>query len=410
MNYKDLANYCLSCINKPCVTGCPLGNNITDFIKMMKEDKLEDAFNILIETTYLSSICGRICPHSNQCEGKCIRGLKGNPVSIGELEAFIGDLALNNNWPIKMEEEKNYHVAIIGSGPSSLSCAYHLRRNGIKVTIYEKYNSLGGIMRHSIPDFRLDKTFLDKTIDRLLNMGVDVKYNMILGENLTLFDLSQYDGVYIGIGANESKELNVHGANLDGVIGGNILLENHLDVDFNNKKVIVYGGGNVAMDVARTIKRKYNSEVSVVYRRNEYLMPADKKEVEEAKRDNINFIFQTNIVKVHGEDHINAIEVVDTSLLSTGFGKPSVVDIPDSNHMIPCDYLLVCIGSKPYKVTSSLGLLLDEDGYIKVDDNYHTSNPKVYAGGDIIKTNQTVAYAARSGIEAAKQIINDLIG
>ena len=409
MNYKDLANYCLSCVNKPCMSGCPLNNNITDFIKMMKEDKIEEAFNILIETTYLSSICGRICPHSNQCEGKCIRGMKGEPVSIGKLEAYVGDMALENNWKIKMEDEKDYHVAIIGSGPSSLSCAYRLRQSGIKVTIYEKYASLGGIMRHSIPDFRLDKKVLDKTIERLLNMGVDVKYNMILGENLSLDDLNGFDAIYIGIGANESKELDVEGANLNGVIGGNELLEKKLDYDFNNKKVIVYGGGNVAMDVARTVKRNYNADVTVVYRRNEYLMPASKEEVKGAKEDNINFLFQTNIIKINGDEKVNSLEVVKTDLLSTGFGRPSVVNIPDTNYLIPCDYLLLCIGSKPYNLTNKIGVELDDDGYIVTDHMYHTSNSKVYAGGDIIKTNQTVAFASKSGIEAAKQIINDIL-
>lgn len=409
MNYKDLANYCLSCVKKPCINGCPLGNNITDFIKMMKEDKIEEAYNILIETTYLSSICGRICPHSNQCEGKCIRGMKGNPVSIGKLEAYVGDMALENNWEIKMLDEKKYHVAIIGSGPSSLSCAYHLRRNGIKVTIYEKYDSLGGIMRHSIPDFRLDKRILDKTIDRLLNMGVSVKYNMTLGENLSLDDLKDFDAIYIGIGANESRELDVEGKDLFGVIGGNELLENKLNIDFNNKKVIVYGGGNVAMDVARTVKRKFNTDVTVVYRRNEYLMPAEKGEVRCAKEDNINFLFQTNIVKIIGDEKVNSLEVVKTDLLSTGFGRPSVVNVPDSNYLIPCDYLLLCIGSKPYKLTNKIGVELDTDGYIITDEMYHTNISKVYAGGDIIKTNQTVAFASKSGIEAAKQIISDLL-
>jgi len=406
MNINELANYCLSCKNKPCMKGCPLNNNITDFIKEIKNNNYKEAYNILIETTYLSSICGRICPHNSQCEGSCIRGIKGNPVSIGKLEAFIGDMALENNWEIPMKENNHRNVAIIGSGPSSISCAYHLKRNGFNVTIYEKYNSLGGIIRHSIPDFRLNKNILDKTINRLLNMGVEVKYNMELGNNLSLSDLSHYDAIYIGIGANKSKKLNIEGDNLNNVIYGNELLEYKPDYNFENKKVIIYGGGNVAMDVARTIKRYKNTTVTVLYRRSEELMPADKKEVNDAKNEGIEFVFLTQILKINGTDSITDIEVIKNELVDNGDSRPKPVNIPNTNYNIPCDYLISCIGSEPENI--NLDLELNEWNYIKVDENFRTNMNKVYAGGDVIGYTQTIAYAASSGIKAANTIINDL--
>ena len=402
MNINDLASYCLSCKNKPCMKGCPLNNDITSFIKYIKEDNYKEAYNTLIETTYLSSICGRICPHKSQCEGSCIRGIKGDAVRIGELETFIGDMALDNNWEIPISKETNKKVAIIGSGPSSISCAYHLRRNGIKVTIYEKYDKLGGIIRHSIPDFRLDKRYLDKTIDRLIKMGVEVKYNMALGENLFLDDLDDYDAIYLGIGANKSKRLNIPGDNL--AIPGNELLEYKLNYDFDNKKIVVYGGGNVAMDVARTLKRHKNTSVTVIYRRSEELMPADKKEVNEAKNEGIEFIFQTNILKISEKD----IEVIKTELICDGNNRPKPVNIPDTNYHIDSDYVISCIGSEPDNIIKSLGLELDEWNYIKVDENCRTSNKKIFAGGDIANCKQTIAFAASSGIKAANSIINEI--
>ena len=406
MNVKDLANYCLQCKNSPCMKGCPLGNNITEFIRLYREDNYQEAYNKLLETTCLSSVCGRICPHESQCQSKCIRGFKGDPVRIGEIEKEIGDIAIKENFPIKVKEPNNKKVAIVGSGPSGLTCAFFLKVNGFDVTIYEKHDYLGGLLRHGIPEFRLDRKVLDDTINRIINLGIDVKYNMELGNNLELSDLeNNYDAVFIGIGANLSNYMNIPGEDLDGVILGNEFLENKETLDLNNKKVIVSGGGNVAIDVARTTKRM-GADVTIVYRRDEASMPANTVEIEEAKNENINFLFQTNILEVLGNDRVEEIKVIKTELVPTDNGRPKPVNIEGSEYNIPCDYIFMAIGSHADENILSKLNLETFDGYIKKDDNNLTSNSKVYVGGDIANDTKTVAYAAYNGRKAAFSIID----
>ena len=406
MNVKDLANYCLQCKNSPCMKGCPLGNNITEFIRLYREDNYQEAYNKLLETTCLSSVCGRICPHESQCQSKCIRGFKGDPVRIGEIEKEIGDIAIKENFPIKVKEPNNKKVAIVGSGPSGLTCAFFLKVNGFDVTIYEKHDYLGGLLRHGIPEFRLDRKVLDDTINRIINLGIDVKYNMELGNNLELSDLeNNYDAVFIGIGANLSNYMNIPGEDLDGVILGNEFLENKETLDLTNKKVIVSGGGNVAIDVARTTKRM-GADVTIVYRRDEASMPANTVEIEEAKNENINFLFQTNILEVLGNDRVEEIKVIKTELVPTENGRPKPVNIEGSEYNIPCDYIFMAIGSHADENILSKLNLETFDGYIKKDDNNLTSNSKVYVGGDIANDTKTVAYAAYNGRKAAFSIID----
>lgn len=407
----EKANYCIGCINKPCSKACPLNNDTAGFIKLIKEDKLKEAYNLLSETTILESICGRICPHTKQCEGKCIRGIKGEPVSIGELEAYIGDLAIKNNWSFTENiEERKEKVAIIGSGPAGLTCAAFLRKQGFQVTIFEKHNYLGGLLRHGIPEFRLPKNVLDDTINKILSLNINIELNKELGKNLYLEDLTEYDAIFIAIGANVSSTMNIVGEQLEGVYGGNELLENETYPELLNKTVIVNGGGNVAMDVARTLN-KLGAKVKIVYRRSENEMPAEQKEIKEAKEEGIEFILQNNILKINGKDHVESIECIKTELVAVENERPRPQNIEGSNYTIECDYVVMAIGGKPEEdIVKSLGIELDSKNKIIINELGQTSNNKIFAGGDITNTPSTVAYAARSGKDAAVNITKYLKG
>ena len=305
---QDKANYCLNCPVKPCSQkGCPLNNNIPGFIKEIKEKNYKKAYEILSETTVLEAVCGRICPHQKQCEGSCVRGIKSTPVNIGDLEAFIGDIAIKENYKIaevnnKNNENKNKKIAVIGGGPAGLTASAFLLKKGYAVTLYEKYNYLGGLLVHGIPEFRLPKEIVKNTVQKIIDLGLEVKYNKELGKNLFLNELeTKYDAIFLSFGANISTKMGVEGEELDGVYGGNQLLEYKNHPDYTNKKVAIIGGGNVAMDCARTIKRLGAKEVKVIYRRAEEQMPAEKREIKEAKEEEIEFLFQNNIVKILGK-------------------------------------------------------------------------------------------------------------
>lgn len=410
---KEKVNYCLGCKVKMCQKGCPLGNDITEFIRLMKEEEYEKAYEVLCQTTVLQPICGRICPHKSQCEGSCIRGIKGESVHIGELEAYIGDLAIRNGYKIPKftKEIHKEKIAIIGGGPAGLSAAANLARNGFNVTIYEKYDKLGGILRHGIPRFRLEENVLEQAINQILDLGIEVRYNSILEKNIYLNELQEeYDAVFLSFGANVSSKMGIEGESLEGVFGGNELLELGNHPDYAGKKVAVIGGGNVAMDTARTIKGLGANEVTVIYRRSEKQMPAEKKEIEDAKEEGIDFLFQTNLVKVIGSNKVEQIECIKTELVKKEEETREVpVDIEDSNYMIPMDYVVMAVGSKTEKeLVESLGLSLTKKGNIEIDEHYMTSLKGVFAGGDLSGTKATVAWASRSGREASKEIIKFL--
>lgn len=410
---NNKANYCLGCKVKMCRKGCPLENDITQFIAYVKEEKYEEAYYKLCETTVLSPICGRICPHKSQCEGSCVRGIKGESVNIGNLEAYIGDLAIENGYSIPKfsEEIKDKSVAVIGGGPAGITAAANLARNGYNVTIYEKYDKLGGILRHGIPEFRLKKVVLDKQIEKILSIGVQVKYNMSLGKDYSLEDLEkQYDAILLAFGANISSKMGIPGEEIHGVYGGNELLEKDIHPDYTGKKVAVIGGGNVAMDTSRTIKKLGAEEVTVIYRRAEKQMPAEKKEIEDAKEEGINFLFQTNLVKVIGEEKVEKIECIKTELVKKeGETREVPVDIEGSNFELPMDYVVMAVGSKvEEEIVNKLGVELTSRGNVKIDDNYMTSRNKVFAAGDLSGTKATVAWASRSGREASNEIMKYL--
>lgn len=413
-NIKGKANYCLNCPTKPCATGCPLGNNIPNFIKNIKEENYEEAYNILSETTVLQSICGRICPHMKQCMGKCVRGLKGEPVSIGELEAFIGDMAIKEKWDgLKTESMNNKKVAIIGGGPAGLTAAAFLRRRGYKVTIYEKYDKLGGLLAHGIPEFRLPREILDKTIEKILSLGIEVKYNCSLGKEISLEGLKkEYDAILLAIGANISSKMGIEGEELQGVYGGNELLENNNHPDYKGKTVVVNGGGNTAMDTSRTINRMGAKKVYVIYRRAREQMPAEQKEIDDAINEGVEFLFQNNIVKIIGDNCVEKIECIKTKLVEVeGESRLKPINIEGSNYEIPVDYVVMAVGSKPEEnLLNMLNLKKNKWGYIDTDEENKTSDEKVFCAGDISGAKSTVAWAARSGRNSAENIDKFLNG
>lgn len=416
-NIKNKANYCLTCPKKPCSNTCPLNNDTAGFIKLIKEERYKEAYELLTQTTVLQSICGRICPHTKQCQKGCVRGIKGESVNIGELEAFVGDLALENNWKIPKEENNlDKKIAVVGGGPAGLTSAAFLAKKGYQVTIYEKHNELGGILTHGIPDFRLDRTVINETINKILELGINVKTNVILStekkENTITLEMLEktYDAVFLSLGANTSSKMGIEGELLQGVCGGNELLEKGIYPKYDGKKVAVIGGGNVAMDTARTIKRLGAQKVTIIYRRAEEQMPAEKKEIKEAKEEGVEFLFQTNILKILGNEKVEQIECIKTELVQKdGETRLSPVNIENSNYILDMDYVVMALGATPQKeLTSNLNIKTDNKGRIEVNENNQTSNHKIFAGGDLTGGIGTVAWAARSGRDAAKNIIEFL--
>lgn len=409
----EKANCCVSCVTKPCQIGCPFNNDITSFIKDIKNKDYYHAYEVLSKTTVLPAICGRICPYDKQCQGACVKKISFATVRIGELETFIGDLSIENDWMIPKKElsSRNGKVGIIGGGPAGLVCAAFLAINGISSVIYEKHNYLGGILYHGIPDFRLPKDILKKTIDKILALGVEVKFNQELGKDIFLEELEKkYDAIFLGIGGNISLQMHIPGEYLEGVYGGNELLENKSHPPYYGKTVVVSGGGNVAMDVSRTVKRLGAKHVYVIYRRSEKEMPATRKEIFDAKKDGIEFLFQHNILKIDGVTKVKGVEVIKTNLVQKeGESRLSPVNMEGSNYHISCDYVVMAIGSTVEEsVVSTLGLERTARGKVKIDSEGRTSNEKVFAGGDLTNTPGTVAFAGRSGRDAAYAILDYL--
>lgn len=398
------ARKCMNCVTKPCQIGCPLNIDIPEFIKNFRNGNYEEAFKVLCKSTVLPSVCGRICPVDKQCQGSCAKKVSYDPVEIGKIESYIGDLALKNEWSLPKKTKKNGKVAVIGSGPSGLTCAAFLAENGYQVTIYEKHDYLGGLLYHGIPKFRLDRELVQKMIKQILDLGINVKTNVSLGKDISLEELEkEYDAVFLGLGANLSKMMGLKGENLRGVYGANELLENLVHPDYTGRNVVVIGGGGVSIDMARTAIRMGAKEVGVIYRRSRNEMSAKMDDIKQAKKEKIKFLFQTNVIGVNGEEEVKSIECVKTSLDK----DKKAINVEGSNFTIDTDYVIMAVGSRAdSELLEKLKLDVKENGYLMVNTNNQTSNPKIFAAGDLTGAKSTVAWACRNGRDTAYSIMN----
>lgn len=348
-------------------------------------------------------ICGRICPKSKQCQGQCIRGIKEESVSIGKIESFIGNMAIENKWYIEQKKEDNgKRVAIIGAGPAGIVCSIELARVGYAVDLYEKHSKIGGILRYGIPDFRLEKKYVDILQEKLVGLEVKIYTNQMLGRDFSIYDLQKkYDSIVLNLGANCSCKMNIAGENLPHVLGANELLEYEEHPDYTGKKVIIVGGGNVAIDMARVAKRKGAQEVKIVYRRARKQMPAEGVEIEEATQEGIDFLYQVNVKEI--DKH--KIKCSRNMLLKKeGEQREIPIEIENSEFEVEADYIIMAIGSKLSNAIIEQGIKLNNKGYIQVDENQMTNLKNVYAIGDCIGNTATVAWAARSGRDLAKNM------
>lgn len=415
------AKRCLNCKHRPCVSGCPVNIAIPDFIALVAEGKFEEAYQVISNTSALPAVCGRVCPQEKQCESKCVRGIKGESVGIGRLERFVADYH-NNHSEIKPQEiEKNgKSVAIIGSGPSSLTCAGDLAKMGYKVTIFEALHVAGGVLVYGIPEFRLPKSIVAREVEGLKTLGVDIETNVVIGKSISVDDILQkYDAVFIGSGAGLPRFMGIEGENLKGVYSANEFLtrinlmkayeEDSRTPVQHGKRVAVVGGGNVAMDAARCAMRLGAEHVYVIYRRSMDEIPARAEEVEHAQEEQIEFRTLTNPVRILGDDDKNVcgIECIDMELGEPDeSGRRRPVAVKGSEHVIDVDCVIIAIGTSPnplIKVTTA-GLDVDKRGCIVADESGKTSRDGVFAGGDTVTGAATVIKAMGAGKASAKAI------
>ena len=415
---------CIHCKNAKCIGGCPVGINIPDFIAQVKEGNIEGAYQIISESSALPAICGRVCPQESQCEGKCIRGIKGEPVSIGKLERFVADWARENGIKPTPAAQKNGHkVAVIGSGPAGLTCAGDLARMGYDVTIFEALHKAGGVLSYGLPEFRLPKdAVVAAEIENVKSLGVKIETNVIIGKSVTVDELLQEEGfeaVFIGSGAGLPMFMGIPGENANGVFSANeYLTRNNLMKAFredyqtpiaHGKKVAVVGGGNVAMDAARTALR-LGAEVYIIYRRSEEELPARKEEVHHAKEEGIIFNLLTNPTEILVDDNgwVRGIRCIRMELGEPdASGRRRPIAIPDSEFELEVDTVIMSLGTSPNPLISSTTIGLDTNKrkcIIADEDNGQTSKEGVFAGGDAVTGAATVILAMGAGKAAAKGI------
>ena len=416
------ANRCLQCLNPRCMKGCPVSIKIPEFIKAIKENDVAKAYEIISESSSLPAICGRVCPQEKQCESMCIKGLKGDAISIGALERYVADYAINNNLAsIKPKAKNGKKVAIVGSGPAGLSCAGELAKNGYEVTIYEVLHKVGGVLSYGIPEFRLPKSIVDKEVESLKKLGVNIICDVPIGNAISLSSLEEeYDAVFLGTGAGLPKFMNIPGEDANEVFSANEILtrinlmgsykENSKTPIKKSKVVYVIGGGNVAMDAVRSLKR-LGMEAHLMYRRSEEELPARKMEVEHAKEEGIIFNLLENPVKVLADEdnHVIGMEVVNMELGEPDeTGRRSVVEKNGSNHIVNCDMIVEALGTSPnHEALKNSDIKLTDKGLIEVDGT-KTSLANVFAGGDAVTGAATVILAMEAGKNGAKEIINYL--
>ena len=415
---------CLGCKKAKCVEGCPVSINIPAFIAAVKEEKFEDAFKVISESSSLPAVCGRVCPQESQCEGKCIRGIKGEPVSIGKLERFVADWAREHGIKPEAPAEKNgKKVAVIGSGPAGLTCAGDLAKLGYDVTIFEALHKAGGVLVYGIPEFRLPKDrVVEPEVENVKSLGVKIETDVIIGKTVKLDELLEdegYDAVFIGSGAGLPKFMGIPGEQANGVCSANEYLtrnnlmkafdENYDTPIVHGKKVVVVGGGNVAMDAARTALR-LGAETHIVYRRSEEELPARVEEVHHAKEEGIIFNLLTNPVEIHEDENgwVSGITCIRMELGEPdASGRRRPVEIPGSEFRIDCDTVIMALGTSPNPLISSTtkGLEINRRKCIVAsEDTGATSKEGVYAGGDAVTGAATVILAMGAGKAAAKGI------
>ena len=422
------AQRCLNCANPQCVKGCPLSNNIPQFIQYIKNEDFDNAYNELLKKGILSEVCSRVCPMAKHCSAYCVRGIKGEPIHINKLEQFVADymhedkryIDFMKNISEGIERRNNIKVAVIGTGPSSIGCAYELIKKGYEVTMFERESFFGGILAYGIPEYRLPKEVVKVIESKLENLGVEINFNTEYGKDITeqaLLD-EGYKAIYLGIGLQSSSMLNVEGKNLENVYSGNEFLyfvnsinngiESKIDLnDIKGKNVVVVGGGNVAIDCAISAKRLGAKTSTLVYRRTENELLMEKSERELAEKLNVDFNYLSLPIKFIGDKRVTKIECVKMYLGevdNTGRRTPVVQN--GTNYIMDADYIVVCVGSKIDSQIVFKDSNIDYDDYsIKINDDGQTNIPYIFAGGDTCLTsNKTVAMAAKTGEIAANGI------
>lgn len=417
------AQRCLNCKKKPCVEGCPVHIAIPDFIKEVANGNFAGAYDVISQSSSLPAVCGRVCPQETQCESKCVRGIKTEPVGIGRLERFVADWHNTQTDVVVKKPEPNGHkVAIIGSGPAGLTCAGDLAKKGYDVTVFEALHLAGGVLVYGIPEFRLPKAIVQKEVDTLKALGVKVETNMVIGRVLSIDELMDdygFESVFIGSGAGLPRFMNIPGENLCGVYSANeFLTRTNLMKAYKDspttpimhaKKVAVVGGGNVAMDAARCAKRLGADEVYIVYRRSEEELPARKEEVEHAKEEGIIFKLLNNPVEILGneDEFVTGIKCIKMELGEPdASGRRRPVPVEGSEFVIDVDAVVISIGTSPNPLikATTKGLDTQKWGGIIADENGLTSREGVYAGGDAVTGAATVILAMGAGKTAAAAI------
>lgn len=417
------AQRCLHCKNRPCVSGCPVNVQIPNFIARIAQGDFEGAYQTIRATNSLPAVCGRVCPQESQCESKCVRGIKGEPVAIGRLERFAADAHMQGETECAVKPQPNGHkVAVVGSGPAGLTCAGDLARLGYAVTVFEAFHTAGGVLMYGIPEFRLPKAIVQREIETLREIGVDIETNMVIGKVLSVDELFEqgFEAVFIGSGAGLPSFLGIPGEDLLGVLSANEFLtrinlmkayKEEYDTPIKRaRRVAVVGGGNVAMDAARCAKRLGAEKVTIVYRRGESEMPARLEEIHHAKEEGVEFRFLTAPVRVLGDEEgrVTALECVNMELGEPdASGRRRPVEVPESNHALEADMVIAAIGNTPNPLirATTAGLEANRRGCLVVDEEtMRTTREGVYAGGDIVTGAATVILAMGAGKHAARSI------
>lgn len=419
---KDEADRCLNCKNAPCMSGCPVGVHIPDFIANVKQGNIQGAYRVLKNDNNLAAICGRVCPQENQCEKHCVRKDKlGGSVAIGNLERYVADQAIANGYDEKPQIVKiGKRVAVVGSGPASLSCAADLARCGVDVTMYEALHEAGGVLVYGIPEFRLPKALVKKEIGKVRALGVDIETNVVVGKTIFIEELLfEYDAVFIGTGAGVPMLLKVKGENLNGVYSANEYLTRiNLMKAYKNdaitpvkrgKNVVVVGAGNVAMDSARTALRM-GANVKLVYRRGREEMPARKEEINHAEEEGVEFLLLANPVEIIGDEqgNVKAVKCIEMQLGEPdASGRRSPIPVEGSEFTVDCDEVIVALGTTPNPIIkrSMPSLETTKKGTIVADENGLTNIPRLYAGGDAMTGAATVILAMGAGKRSAQAIL-----